>query len=648
MCRSVSEGGRRCACNQQLANDNRRLARSKRNLVAANAASIGGVELGEAVRNLPPSRMTAFVVAAGAASPDMVHKLTNGIDGNLPGIHNMVTEDRRETASEFGKANNSGKFDQHAIAEVQKAVLEFDKARLNDMDPRSDDAAKLRRSCEVRGKAIELGLLNGETMTLKRAKDLSDEQRSFLANLNPEDIPSLTEVAGRVSRSYWDRHLAEANFVTEPRTSTPGLRLRDEHGVPKSLGALLAENPGKNIKLAEDLILSRGDNGEVILQDHATGTHVSAAGTTRAMDAIARMPRVVDVKLPDKASSMSQRLIDHKYLDPETRSGRTHRKTLMAAATQAMYNSGVPVNNGQDGKAAWQNHIFLANAGMARPSFREATPRIEGYEMDGFSRAALAIRDEEFAKTAKNMGVSLLTDKKTLAGSTRSEPDARYSGPVPREQRDAAERGGFRIRSQKASSPERDAVLKAPVAAFSVVAPDLDRQVGIDTAIGSDLSRKVGDANRVIRYGHNPETVGERPHIAKMALADAFRARKLAKPHAPTVINTTATLPSRWDGDGDFLDTVFKPGARVDTKGYTEGTVNGSASDKSGGGACGPRQYKVQYISTGHLVQAGGDAVIADGAPFRVHSIDRSGAVPVVRMIQDDLAADLAAGAITL
>lgn len=567
--------------------------------------------------------------------------------GTLPGIHNMVTEDRRDTTSAFGKANNSGKLDPHAIAQVQHAVLEFDKARLADGEDLSGtERAKLERSIGVREDAIHLGLLNGETATLERYADMTPAQKSFYAGIEPEDLPALVDVQQRVSRSFWDRHLNEAEFGTEERRPTQGLDLYTDKGVPKTLGGLLSENPGAAIKLSDDLVLTRDAGGNVVLDDLHSKTRVTAQPYMNARDALARMPRVTSVGLPQNASSAAQRLVDAKFLNEETAVGANHVKTLRQAATQAMFSSGVPVNRGEDGKASWQRHRYLAEAGLARPAIREMTPRTEGYELNGHSRVAMKAKEEEFASAASSLGLSLPSSDATTAGSRRSVPDARYRGPV--KNLSAAKAGGFWPRSNGgATTPEAVAALAVPGSAFSVAGKG-DHHGVVDANLGRGLAAHVGEANRMLRHGANPETVGDAAHVGSAKLHSAFLTRSAVKAHKPTVINAVAAVPSSWKPeDGDYLSSVFGAGSRVDTQGYVAGSVAGTPAD-TGAGACGPRQYKVQYMSTGHLTDADGSAVIGTRTGFRVHSIDRSGDVPTVRLIQDDLAADLAAGNATL
>lgn len=646
MCRSLSEGGRRCACTpytRELANRNRSVARQKRAIVANRAAEFGGDELGSAIASLPPSRLTAFLIAADQSRPGTMHEFASDL-GTLPGIHNMVVEDRRDRNSETGKANNSGKLDQHAIAQVQGAVLAFDKALLEDGEGLSaSERERLERSIKVRERAIELGLLDGKTVTNARVKDMTPEQLDFYATIDPEDLPSLVDVQGRVSRQFWERHLEEADFVTEKRNASDGLRLYDDHGLPKTLEGLLNEHGGKAVKLSDDLILYRKADGQIVLDDKHNRTQVAAQGFMRAEDALARLPRVTEVKLPTRSSSMAQRLVDEKFLDPTSKVGMNHINTLRAGAAQAMFSSGVPVNRGQDGKAPWQNHNFLSKVGLARPTVSHTTPRIEGYELSGHMRAAALVKEQAFRETAKAMGLRMTSDEETKHGSKRTVPAHAYRGPLKSPQRDAASRGGFRVRSEKSgtTAPEREALKSISDSVFRA-APPKDMHNLTDRTLGAGLAPLVGEANRLIRYGANPETVGERAHVATAKLDEAFRTRRAVSHHSPTVVNAVATVPSSWDSaDGDYLSKVFPTGSRVDTVGYTAGAVNGTAADTS---ATGPRQYKVQYLSTSHLTQADGSAIIGDKTGFRVHSIDRSGTIPVVRMVQDDLAADLAAG----
>jgi len=653
MCRSLTEGGRRCACTEQtkaLANHNRAVARAKRRTISTRAAAFGGASLGEAVAALPPSRLSAFLIAADQVRPGTLDEMAGDI-GTLPGIHNMVTEDRRDTTSAFGKANNSGKLDPHAIAQVQGAVLAFDKARLDDGEDLSgSERAKLERSIAVREEAVSLGLLDGNTVTLARYKDMTPKQKAFYAALAPEDIPALVDVQQRVSRSFWDRHLNEAEFGTEERKPTQGLELYTDKGVPKTLGGLLKENPGSAVKLSDDLILSRDSQGNIVLDDLHNKTRVTAQSYMNARDALARLPRVTTVGLPQNASSAAQRLVDAKFLDESTAVGANHVKTLRSAAAQAMFSSGVPVNRGEDGKASWQRHRFLAEAGLARPVIREMTPRTEGYELSGHARVAMQAKEDEFKAAAQGLGIELPSEERTAKGVARSVPDARYRGPV--KNISAAKAGGFWPRSTAGKTPPEAATAFAlPDTAFDPAlmhAAQADIYTVVDARLGSGLSRHVGEANRLLRNGANPETVGDAAHVAVAKLHSAFNTRKAVRQHAPTVINAVATVPSAWkDEDGDYLSKVFGSGYRVDTNGYVSGAVAGTDAD-TGTAARGPRQYKVQYLSTSHLTDSDGAAVIGDRTGFRVHSVDRTGDVPVVRLVQDDLAADIAAGKTSL
>lgn len=242
-------------------------------------------------------------MAADQVRPGTMQDFAHDV-GTLPGIHNMVTEDRRDRSSTSGKANNSGKFDQHAIAEVQPVVLEFDKAVLADGEGLSlFQRDKLERSIKTREKAIELGLLDGKTVTSTRVKDMTPAQRDFYANITPEDIPALVDVQERVSGTFSERHLDEAVFDTEPRRATEGLNLHNQDGTPKTLDALLKEHPGKAIKLSDDLILARNEDGTIRLDDRFNRTVVSAQPYMRADDALARSPCITGVHLEEGVKS---------------------------------------------------------------------------------------------------------------------------------------------------------------------------------------------------------------------------------------------------------------------------------------------------------------------------------------------------------
>lgn len=650
MCRSLPEGGRRCPCtgySKSLANQNRSKARATRRLVVSRAREFGGARFAEAVAVLPPSRLLPLTMAADALYPGASNTLTRGLSGNLPGIHNMVTEDRRDRNSNFGKANNSAKLDQHAIADVQNAMLEFDKAVLAKGVLPEDESARLSSSIGVREKAIELGLLDGRTVGVNRVPDMTPDQKRFYLELRPEDAHGLVDVQQRVSQTFWERHLNEARFDTEERHPLDESILRGQHGVPKTLGELMAAHPGKAFRMCDDLVVRSNEAGEIFIDDHANGTTVSAPANMRALDAISRLPRITDIRLPDSESSLSQRLVEHKFLDPTSREGLSHRKTLKAAAAQELFHSRIPVNRGEEGKALRQNHFHLAKAGLARATAQTSMARIEGFELDGHLRAAELIKNTQLTKTAEAMNAPLTTEKKTRNGTDRSIPSKSYSGPL-RGSLPTIKWGGFHPRSEKGATPESAIVNTLSPRIFNA-GPPKDMFKASDRSLGADLAALTYEANRLVRKGHHPETVGERAHLAAARLDDAFRMNRSQSPHSPTVINSREQVPGSWsDDDGDFLDKVFTPGSRLDTTGYTVGAVNKSAADAGAQGEKRPRQYKVQYLSTSHITEADGTAVIGAKTGFRVHSVDRTGELPVVRLVQDDLAADVAAGGVTL
>lgn len=650
MCRSMPEGGRRCPCTaytKSLANQNRAKARATRRLVATRAREFGGERFAAEVAMLPPSRLLPLTMAAEAMHRGAGDMLTEGLSGNLPGVHNMVTEDRRDRTSNFGKANNSAKIDQHAIADVQRAMLEFDKALLSKNVLPEAQASRLERSVTVREEAVALGLLDGRTVNADRVQSMTPEQQNFYLSLRPEDAYGLVDVQQRVSQSFWERHLNEAQFTTEERKPLDDTVLRGQHGVPKTLGELLSAHPGQAFKLCEDLILRKNESGDIFIDDRANGTTVKAPADMKALDAISRMPRITDIKLPNGDSSLSQRLVEQKFLDPTSKQGASHVKTLKSAATQAMFHSRIPVNRGEDGKALRQNHRNLAKAGLARATDRTDMARIEGFELAGHLKAAAIIKDAQFLKTVEDMKTPVTSDKKTRNGTSRSIPSTQYSGPL-RGKTSVVKRGGFKPRSEKGLSPESAMVHTLDPKAFAA-GPPKDMFKASDQGLGSGVAALAYDANRLERHGSHPETVGERSHLAAARLGEVFRINRGQSSHTPTVVNSRESIPAGWDpADGDYLDKVFTVGSRLDTSGYAVGAVNKSAADLATKGEKRPRQFKVQYLSTDHITQKDGTAVIGKDTGFRVHSVDRTGDLPVVRLVQDDLAADVANGKVAM
>lgn len=637
---------------RQRANANRVEARQVLKHYAANARYHLGDEAADALKNAKPSNLVAVSLALEGANPELAASLRSGINRPLPGSHNMVTVDRRERTSAHGKIENSGKGDPYALAQVQRIMTTIDAAAAMDA---TDSGVRNRifASVAVRDKALDVGLLDGNPIGKKGAADLNDDQKRFYASLDPREVLHLTSVQQRVDDAFFTRHLREATFHSSARRQDCPVPLLNDKGVPRTLDELLRDNkPGEKLRLAEGLFAYKTGDGQFRIEDKEGRVTLPASGFMRGTQVIDNLPVIDDITMSvggrkkRQASSAGQRIVEESLLDPESPTGRAHRIALKQAALTNVWNSGVPVNHGEVGKAAWQNHSFLVRSGIGVNGSTGLTRR-SGIALQSHFAARQAILDDEHARRMALLNIPTTTEKSTALGAARTAPARNYSGPVASEDRKLIERSGYRLRTfaKGTVAPESAAASRVPLDAFDK-APKDHGYTAADIRDGGTL-RNAADlahaANALSKVGRHPDLAGDHAFVAQARLQDVFRRQAAAPKDEPVAVSTYDSIPEGWDDSkGDFLSTVFAQGSRVDTNGYTVGTVAGSDAAKRTGPGLRRRPFRVKYLTRSAALTPTGEAIINDRAAFRVHSVDRSGDVPTVYMVSDDYAADLA------
>ena len=654
MCRGGADTcvHRRCTLNshqKQEANRRRVENRAVHNDFVQGAKQVYGAETAQELGKLPPRALYAFYLAMHSDDPRRANKFARSAS-KFPGRQNMVIEDTRDRTSDFGVnvADNRKKYDPGAIYAIQGAVLAADREEAKRL-PAADRDKRLAE-LKVREYAINLGILDGKPFTKER--QLTPDQEKFLARLNGDDLDVLAEPAQRIYDDVFMRHLSECDFTVDPRKTDGCVSLSEtDKGPHYTLGELYRDNSDAhdgNVPLAEGLTLRRGKDGGLEIFDADLGVVHPASTYQRGIDAVALAPKITDVSLPKNQkgreipTSVGQFNTEKSLLSEDSAKGVSHRKKLMAAAAQAGFASGVPVNAPGDGRDPRREHAYLVKAGLGALPDEDYVTRTEGFLMSSIANAAMRVKRNQFNELADKLGVKHTTSTETANGNKRTPTAARYSGDLPTDARSAAKRYGFNPKSEKSGNiPEVAAALDTPLEAFTPKkVPSRD---GIDQEFGGRAASMVDDANRLVRFGTHPERVPAASHKAKMELEDAFHARQLMPDDEPVAVSAVATVPRGWDSDadGDFFDAILKKGSRVDTSGYTKGALSGTDAAKVREKAAREGQYVVKYLTTTSL-RDGDDAVIGDGSRFIVHSVDRSKKIPVVYMVEDAYAADRA------
>lgn len=636
------------------ANANRVESRAVHGQVVDNARHILGNQAADAIAACSPNATAAIITTLEGANPELASQLRAGIHRALPGVHNMITIDRRSHHKRVhgdgadGTDENAGKNDPYSLARVQKAVLAIDEAVADGLPPAERNA--VMDSVAVRANALSAGVLDGKTMDRERIANLTDEQKRFYANTDPADLLHLVSVQQRVDDAYFARHLNDATFVSSKRTPDAQVPLLTDKGVPRTLSDMLKNTErGDKVRLAEGLSVYRNAAGDYLVEDTVNGVTLPASGFMRGSQVIDRLPVIDDIDLL-KSSGMGQRLVDQELLDPTSPRGRAHTRALRAAAITNMWNSGTPVNHGENGKASWQNHTFLVNMGVGAPSGTGITRRA-GMTVAGHYNARKAVLDDSFAALAKAQGVPRCDAEHTASGAARTVPARNYAGDIPTPLRELAKRHGYNPRSFKKGvrAPEAAAATGLDRSLFETE-PGQSAYTAADARNPQVMARAAdlaNAANVLARRGRHPDLAGDMSFTSKAELEDAFRVQSLAPRAKPIPVVAFDGVPRDWDDSrGDYLDTVFAPGSRVDTKGYTVGAMNGSPAARRTGPGLRKRPFRVKYLTTTAALTPDGSAIIDDGAAFRVHSVDRNGDVPTVYLVSDDYAADVAAGAL--
>ena len=662
MCESKCEGGRRCPHTPDKiirANRNRRLSREKRNNVVRVLKDHGLDGAARAVKHSRPSDLAALAVHMEARNPEVAAAITSAVNGAFPGTHNMVMQDRRDQTSLTDRDNEGAlRANPHRLSAVQAAAAAVDRDLLDkDMVPASQ-RAELAQSVRVREKAVSVGLLDGETMTLD--KELTPEQELFLASTSAQDMARLTALDDSVADKVFDHAFRHAKVEAAPRElfATPNTSIKE--ALDGGGEVLIGEGVTARYLPPSDTF----DGGYVLEVDgspNRAGVTLPVSPNDEVEDVMSRIPKITSITDDHKENApMGQSSLYERALNPDSPTGQTTLRALERSLIDAAYNAdrsgGVTrrrsardpqklIDRVREGKSPHLNAHTLVGTGhrTGEPS----VARHEGYLTGGLIRRQSAARDEMVGRLAKAKGVDLGSNR-TVAGNERPKLSRTYRGDLDKDARKASEQAGFKPRSDnpKTGTDPRVSGALGTITDVPKVPAEMDEQnlIGRHGPHGKlwtndEVDQMVRRANRAARHGANPETTDVSVAVAAADLArDAKAARDgaLLQGVRPKAVTGQAmqTLPA-----GVSLDELFPVGGPVETKGYQ--VIGGTDSTREPIVRGRDKKVKVVYTTSAAVSYAGtSTAVVPDGTTMRVAKVDDSGSVPTVYLIEQDTLID--------
>lgn len=651
MCVSISEfetcgrSYRRCPVDghaRAAASARRQENRVTVRTVAANVRSAAGAAAAHAVAGLPPSLLSNLLVSLEAVEPGISTRLLRSDCGALrrvPGMHNDVFSERRETAGAAARLNH-GKTDPLAVTRVQLASALCERELVASgavLDP-GEAAAELGR-IDTRLDAIASGVVGAGAPTVPYDQ-LPQRARDFYRRHSIDEIGGLTAVAQRISDRLFEDVTEQARVAAAPRPRSELVeRLAAAQTRPLTVADVLAA-AGDRAEIADGVVLV---GGPAVLVE---GLRLPVDGDARVDDVLGRIPAVDFTQVPDGLNACGLNHAVQSLLvsdSPRAKAVRlaAHRRIIertFYGDTAMSYAAGP---DGGTRLLAGKARAHTAERLASRPhSSRHGadaaaqTTRIEGFELSRHLRRARAAR-EEFAATRIPAALR--------AVRAREAPLKRYAGPVPAERREAAARAGFRVRHRDntidADYPGARAKLVIDWdAAEPVPAAPPGRALCPEHAqVRAGGAGMVAAANRLVRAGRNPELCDAGTLLAETKLASAFTVfRAIRGERAPKVLTATHPLPPAYRGrESQFIAEVFPPGGAFTTSGYTLARSDGAA----GGG---PGRVRVRYFTSDAMPVTGGH-IIDTAATFRVlgAGVAADGTVEV-RAVADQVAAQAA------
>lgn len=636
---------------QERANTNRREARAKRSDVAALVGASLGAEAGAEIMQLKPSQLALATLHLERHDPELGASIRRSIGGEFPGTHNMVLQDTRspKVSTDFTEEG----VPRPAPLAVQKAhptLVALDRALLDRADMPLAEYEDLKMSVAVREKALELGLPPG--MPISSKTELNPAAAHWLGSVHPEAVPHLMDEQQGVADTMYDAAFRNASFDVSQRACT--LPAADARRTFADLYAEAADaDPDRDLSdpvtvdIGEGIVLTADTEGNPVIKVDDRLTLPVRPGATPDK-VVPKVLRVDGIRTDPKTDApMGQASLYERIVSEKTPQGQATRRALSDAAVEAAFFADRPV-----GRKEISDGLVGVRANVARPG---KSPRVDAATMAGHGQTHGEIthrREEGFllsgiharAKTEAGNAVDAVLSRngkptldKTPEGHVRPKVDRTYRGALGKEPLAQVRRSGFGPRTGK----EDVAVPKVGDVPATTLSEAGGRMVALrmnkKPMSDAEVDRMVVRANRVTRRGRNPETVGNRA-LTDAACLDRRVLDRVAfrRMHGEPEVHTGAVVQSL--PAGVSVDQVFTPGGAIDTKGAV---AIGSGDllpvePKSKG----DRQVKVVYQTGSAALVSPNRAVIGDGARFRVDRVDNSGDMPIVYMIEEDLAVD--------
>ena len=344
MCRSCSEGGRRCSDNwtpqeralhAKEAYTRRKINRAKRRLVADEAAAVFGADVRSEIMQLSPNHMTLVANRMDELSPGFADELSTAMGGaELPGTHNMVVQELRSESSAIDQDRlGNMKTDPMNVTKAMGALNAIDRAALEDGKVTGPEAEALADELEVREVAAAMGVTPNSPVDAQVARFYSNNDLSEVAAL------------GNVTQRQEDR-LRESIFSTVRADVSPRASLLEGDEKFMTPSELAATAPGevnrRGLNIAENVVLKRDEDGALYYSVDRR-YRLPASDLSTVENKLAKIPQVDDLRFdPTTAPPGQEALYERIAGDPDTQSAL--REGIIRAAFEDPRQGGMSVD----------------------------------------------------------------------------------------------------------------------------------------------------------------------------------------------------------------------------------------------------------------------------------------------------------------
>lgn len=379
MCRSHSEGGRRCpSCtpgtpeykeSRSLANQNRRDSRAQRRAFAEEITNrYGDTEQGRAlsrqVIRTRPSDLPALAAFADKLDPELADAMrSSAIEAaggrHLPGVHNQNTMNDRHVSidgdhfdSRHWHTQDTLRPDPQAINRVVGVTSSMTQAYL--------DSSASEGISNAKREALSDSAINAKFMAESINSDgsfkvdpmsMTAEQRYTLLKSTPEDFMRLGYVEDAIADSQRQAFLENSTAVAEVRPIEherhyPGLDL-NTRTTTGDLIRYMDDNWRDEIAIREGVVMRKdtdsfAEGGPLFYYevDGDEELRFPVKSNERVLSTTGRFPRVTDYYATPGTELDDQHMSAERLTSPNTREGREFRKQLDREVIRASYTTG--------------------------------------------------------------------------------------------------------------------------------------------------------------------------------------------------------------------------------------------------------------------------------------------------------------------